>query len=160
MTEEKKVLEVLEQREYPIQIGGEKVYLRPATLSDMQQISALTSDLPIPEVYPQGTPDHVAVPPVIKELKYAKVLAEIISMSAVYKSKFKLPRWIKSFLDNRAKKKVFRLAYSEASITEIHNVVGQIFLNSHVFFYQDCITILKGINQIKPTKETDRTALG
>ncbi|SHG31722.1 hypothetical protein [Dysgonomonas macrotermitis] len=160
MTEEKKVIEVLEQREFSIQLGGETVYLRPATLSDMQQISALTSDLPIPEIYPQGTPDHIALPPVIKELKYSKTLAEIISISAVYKSKLKFPKWIKSILNNRARKKVFELAYREASIKEIHNVTGQLFLNSHVFFYQDCITILKGINQIKPTKETDQTALG
>lgn len=160
MTEEKKVLDVLEQREYPIQLGGEMVYLRPATSSDMQQISALSSELPIPEVYPQGTPDHIAVPPVIKELKHAKTLAEIISISAVYKTNIKFPRWIRSILNNRARKRAFNLAYYEASMIDIHKAVGCIFSNSHVFFYQDCITILKGINQIKPTKETDQTALG
>lgn len=156
MTDEQKVYGALSQSNYNINIKGQNLSFRYATLDDLQKISALVSQLP--KLNEIGKDDNINadIPQLIESFGCAGILSDIILVTAnseVTEGNI-FQRWYKSILE---KNKVKKLIKRGLNIIEVYITVQQIFKENHVFFYQDTITFLKGMNMLKPTKETDQT---
>lgn len=165
MTDEQKVLKVLEQQPFSVFIGGQEVRLKPLVLSRFDQMGALSSVLPLIDV----SEEELQIADIIPQNNEGKTLAEIIFISAKPMIKSDIKRkWYqtKSMFQSevnkdleRKERAVFDLIYHEMGFLEMRLVIKEILDRSHIFFYKDCIDSLKGANRLKRTKETDRTVL-
>lgn len=150
MTQEQNVYSILSQQPFSVVLGGREIPLRPATLNDIQKMSAQASLLPQIEELAEGDPREVSQ--FIQNGKYVEIIARIISVAAHPKSSLptkylrKLHRWWQ-------KRRIFHLAYNEASSLELYLALESILRAAHPFFFQNIIISLKGMNTLKPTRE-------
>jgi hypothetical protein len=157
MTQEQDTYNVLSQQSFSIVLGGREIKLRPATLNDIQKMSAEASVIPSSEQSEEGGQQEIAQ--FVENGKYAKNIARIISFAAHPKSA--LPtRFLRNLHIGWQRRRIFRLAYSEADNVEIFLALQLVLKAAHPFFLQNIIISLKGMNSLKPTRETAQTALG
>lgn len=180
-TIEQQVNDILSNRKYNLNIAGENVTFRMATLQDLEDISAIVSELPIfKEIIQNEENSSEEVWQIIDAFKYAKKLGDIIKVTVdpdihvelerdkvkgtllktkeqVYQEKY---NDIYNKIYKQEVKRIDDLIYKKANVMDIWITVQLIFKNSHVFFYQKSITFLNGMNLLKPTKETEAIALG
>lgn len=157
MTHEQKVYSILSQQPFSVILGGREIKLRPATLNDIQKMSAEASLLPFIEELAEGDPREVSQ--FVENGKYAKIIARIISTTA--HSNSSLPTYFLQQIHNwLQKQRIFHLAYRKASSLEIFYALQTVLMAAHPFFFQSTIISLKGLNNLKPTKGTGQTALG
>lgn len=173
-TIEQQAYEILNQSKYTLNISGQDISFRYATLNDLQKISAIASKLPILNEIDKSEDNNADIPQVVDAFKYAKDLGDIIMVTAeinVELDKSKVKRTLLKSKDevyeerlkelyDAEKRRIENIIYNQASTINIWVAVQQILKNNHVFFYQNTITFLKGMNQMKPTKETDQTVRG
>lgn len=151
MTNEQQVYNVLSQQPFSVILGGREISLRPATLNDIQKMSEQASLLPLIDELDEGDPREVSQ--FVENGKYVKTIARIISITAHPKSC--LPtRFLRSLHVWWQRRKIFNLAYKEANSLEIYFALQSVLKAAHPFFFQSIITSLKGMNNLKQTKET------
>lgn len=157
MTQEQQVYNVLSQQPFSVILGGREISLRPATLNDIQKMSEQASVLPFIEKLEEGDPREVSQ--FVENGKYVKTIAKIISITAHPQSHLpsKLLRKIHVWWKRR---EIFNLAYKEASSLEIYFALQSVLKATHPFFFQNIITSLKGVNNLKPTQEISPIAPG
>lgn len=157
MTHEQQVYNVLNQQPFSVILGGREISLRPATLNDIQKMSEQASLLPFVEELEGG--DQREVSQFVENGKYVKTIAQIISTTAHPRSNLptKLLRKVHVWWQRR---KIFNLAYKEASSLEIYFALQSVLKAAHPFFFQSIIISLKGMNNLKPTREIGQTAPG
>lgn len=157
MTHEQQVYNVLNQQPFSVILGGREISLRPATLNDIQKMSEQASLLPFVEELEGG--DQREVSQFVENGKYVKTIAQIISTTAHPRSNLptKLLRKVHVWWQRR---KIFNLAYKEASSLEIYFALQSVLKAAHPFFFQSIIISLKGMNNLKPTQEIGQTAPG
>jgi len=150
MTHEQEVYKILSQQPFSVILGGREIKLRPATLNDIQKMSAEASILPYMEEIEKG--DSREVSQFIENGKYAKNIARIISITAHPESSLSC-----SFFRNLhikwQKHKIFNLAYKKANNIELFFALQSVLRAAHPFFFQNIIISLRGMNNLKPTKE-------
>ncbi|MBK5722423.1 hypothetical protein JGH11_16220 [Dysgonomonas sp. Marseille-P4677] len=175
-TIEQQVNDILSNRKYSLNIAGENVTFRMATLQDLEDISAIVSELPIfKEIIQNEDNSSEETWQIIDAFKYAKKLGDIIKITVDPDINIELDRdKVKGTLlktkdqiyqekyndlyDKLYKQEIKRindLIYRKANIMDVWVTVQLILKNNHVFFYQNTITFLKGMNLLKPTKETE-----
>ena len=142
-TIEQGVAEILSQSSYTVSIGDKAFKFRYASLEDLQNISALVSTLPKYNDIDQSEGMNAELPQLIDSFGHANTVAEIILLTIESDGE-----------EDRARieqvvRKVEKLSDSKFD-----------FKKNHVFFYQNTITTLRGMNILKPTKETDLTVHG
>ena len=152
MTNEQKVFDTIEERAYYVQLGGKKVRMYPTSLSDDQYISTIISKFPkdLQNINAITAND-------IMSLASSKDLAKLVSVPAKSKAWFYPDRLLSTWI---RRKRAFYLAYKRSSKMEIRKAVIPLIKEIQLFFYRDCIISLQGQNVLKPTKETEATALG
>lgn len=157
MTHEQQVYNVLSQQPFSVILGGREILLRPATLNDIQKMSEKVSLLPVIEELDEGDPNEVSQ--FVENGKYVKTIAHIISITAHPKSNLptKIFRRLHVWWQRR---KIFNLAYKEANSLEIYFALQSVLKAAHPFFFQNIIISLKGMNNLKPTKEISQIAHG
>jgi len=168
---EKKVFDALSQSASMVTLGGKEFEFRPASLSDRQEISVISESLP---PAPVENPDEEN-PDILRDAiaagKYARQIAEIISIGAhvrgwkfrsfrfsVFGLQVRIPYMVVSEKARRGE--LFRYAYHHASIEEIYEAIKRIFIESHPAFFLNIITSLCQRSLLTPTKETEATAPG
>jgi len=173
-TIEQEAYKVLIQEPYILNIAGENIKFRQAHLEDLQHISAIVSELPNLNEIDDELNKNADVPQLIDSFKYARKLGDIIMVTAeievnveidrssIKKTFFKTKEEIyqdkynelynKLYLEEKAR--IENAVYRKASVVTIWAIVQQILKMNHVFFYQNTIAFLKGMNHLKPTKET------
>jgi len=158
-TIEQQAYDILSEEKYKITIAGQEISFRYATLDDLEKISAISSKLPLFDEIDKSEDKDADVPQIVDAFKYAKDLGKIIIVSAEYRSECRI-RLIRPVISYFHKRKLLKTIYKKAKILDIWAAVQQIMKNNHVFFYQNTITFLKGMNQLKATKETEATVHG
>jgi hypothetical protein len=171
-TVEKKVFDALAQKSCTVTLGGKEFEFRPMSLSDRQEISVISENLPPAPSTGGGEADAEGEQDVLKDAiaagKYARQIAEIISVGAhvrgdiVRKEKiwFGLREREVVITEAERRQELFRYAYEHASFVEVYEAVKQVFVNSHPAFFLNITTSLCPKNMLKPTKETAATAPG
>lgn len=181
MTNEQKVFESLEQKNFYVVLGGQQVEMSPLTLSMFDEMGALSSLLPIIEDVKDDKIDISSLMPLSGN---GETLSKILFVSAKNNIKSDLqpeifqPKWyhrtsyvlkkqkeldalypqrLKEDLEQK-KKALYDLIYTKTTFIELQTAIIQIFSRSNAFFLHNCITTLRNQNRLKPTKETDQTA--
>ena len=163
---EKKVFDALAQAPYKVTLGGKEFEFRPMSLSDRQEISAISDSIPIVEIS-EGESDTLK--DAIEAGKHSRQIAEIISVGAhirgdkVRKAKIGniiIPWQTVTVTEKEQRDELFRHVYENTPIDEIYEAVKLIFVNSHPAFFLNIITSLCPRDILKPTKEIEATAPG
>lgn len=94
----------------------------------------------------------------MENAKYVKIIAQIISTTAHPRSN--LPTsFLRRLHIGLQRRRIFNLAYKEASSLEIYFALQSVLKAAHPFF-QSIITSLRGMTNLKPTKEIGQTVHG
>lgn len=150
MTQEQNVYSILSQQPFSVVLGGREIILRPATLNDIQKMSAEASLLPQIEELTEGDPQEISQ--FVENGKYVKNIARIISITAHPKSS--LPtKYLRKLHIWWQRRQIFQLAYYEASSLELYFALQSVLRAAHPFFFQNIIISLKGMNSLKPTRK-------
>lgn len=157
MTQEQQVYNVLSQQPFSVILGGREILLKPATLNDIQKMSAEASLLPEIQELPEGDPREISQ--FVKNAKYVKTIARIISITARPKSNFPT-KYLRKLHIWRQRRRIFHLAYYEASSLELYFAIQSVLRAAHPFFFQNIIISLKGMNNLKQTREIGQIAPG
>lgn len=149
MTKEEKVYNIVAEKPFYIQLGGEKVRLLPTTLSDDYKIASIVA-----KIRDVVDSEYITDKDMLSLLN-AKEIATIISTLAKSTISNKIINRIDTYFRRR---KAYNLAYRKASKEEIGVAIVSIIPQMQLFFYRRCIITLKGMNTLKPTKEIEATA--
>lgn len=155
MDTENKTFEALAQKPFMVMLGGKEYEFYPMSLSDRQEIAAISST--IPETIQESDESFSDA---LKLGAYARQVAEIVAVGAhIRGSKIKyfrmfgknVPVWVQS--EKARRQELFEMAYEKASIIEIFNAIKDIFIHSNPAFFLNIITSLSQKNLLTPTKE-------
>lgn len=149
MTKEEKVYNIVAEKPFYIQLGGEKVRLLPTTLSDDYKIGSIIAKIS------DVVDSEFITDKDILSLLNAKEIATIISTLAKSTIGNSFINSIDTYFRRR---KAYNLAYKKASKEQIGIAIVSIIPQMQLFFYRRCIISLKGMATMKPTKETEAIA--
>lgn len=160
---EQHIFDALAQRPFIVTLGGKPFQFKPMSLSDRQEISVISSELPEIKI-PEDNEEQLSLS--LSSGKYSRQIADIITAGAhirgwkVIRKKIfgkEIPVFIMS--ERAQRRQLRKYAYFHASTIEIFEAVKLVLLNSNPAFF---LHIFHSLNQnlLKPTKETDQTAHG
>ncbi len=145
---EKKAFDVLEEKSYDVTLGNKKFKFNPINLSGRERISTVVANLKIK--FNEGMKDSELLAEAIESGKYSREIAEFIIAGSHTKGRFrKLKEWI-----------LFKSIFYDADNSEIKKAVIHIMEQIEPAFFLGIIISLNRQNMMKPTKETEATALG